>query len=189
MAVGRPLLVLVTGPPASGKTTIAAQVARQLGIPAFHKDDFKERLADEIAGSGLEWSQSLGRAAYELIFHIGQVLIEAGDSCLLEANFHPVLSLPGLMPLAGRSDVAQIVCAGHPETLMDRYFSRHGTGVRHPVHLDVDPARRDRLAASFRRDHRLDLDGLTIDCDTTADEPVDANDLVEQIREWIESGA
>ncbi len=183
-----PLLVLVTGPPASGKTTIASELARLLDIPAIHKDAIKEQLAEDLPGASLEWSQRLGGAAYGQLYLVGRQLVEAGRSCLLEANFHPQLSRAGLLPLALRSNVVQVVCGGDPDTLMARYRQRHAAGGRHPVHLDADPARLDQLAAAFRRDHRLDLDGLTIVCDTTAEQPVDPRHLVEQVTAWLSVG-
>jgi predicted kinase len=187
MEADRPLLVIVTGPPASGKTTIAAEVARQLAIPAFHKDALKELLSDTIPGSGIDWSRNLGSASFELLFHVGQVLITSGQSCLIEANFHQDLSLPSLIPIAKHSKIVQIVCTGEAGTLANRYRARHAAGLRHHVHLDVDPARNEELEASFRRDHRLPLEGLTLISDTTQKQPVDTQLLVEQIRAWANS--
>ncbi len=37
-----PSLVVVTGPPAAGKTTIAAELRARLGIPLLAKDTLKE---------------------------------------------------------------------------------------------------------------------------------------------------
>jgi adenylate kinase family enzyme len=34
-----PLLVVVTGPPASGKSTLARQLASSLGVPFLSKDE------------------------------------------------------------------------------------------------------------------------------------------------------
>jgi len=187
MAAGRPLLVLVTGPPASGKTTIARELARRLEIPAFHKDDFKECLGDEIPGSTLEWSQRLGAASYRALYHVGQSLLEAGLSVLLEANFHPELSLPDLRAFASDADVAQVVCRADPDVLMYRYRNRYTSHGRHHVHLSADAHGAGYLEAAFRRDHRLDLAGLTLACDTTGAELVDAGALANEIRQWADS--
>ena len=182
----QPLLVIVTGPPASGKTSIAREIATDLSIPAIHKDEYKERLADLMPGDGLEWSQRLGRAAYEIILLTGESIVNAGGSCLLEANFHPVLSLPRLTGLASSSRVAQVVCSGDPEALMRRYLDRHAAGTRHPVHLDTNELRLETLLNAFRRDHCLDLPGPVFPCDTTAPEPVDVTVIVDDLRAMLE---
>src|SRR5207302_725259 len=51
--VGRslPPLVIVYGPPASGKSTIADNLARSLGVPVLGKDLVKERMMDHLGGS------------------------------------------------------------------------------------------------------------------------------------------
>jgi broad-specificity NMP kinase len=43
-----PLLVLVTGPPGAGKTTVAEALRGRLGLPLLAKDAFKELLAEPL---------------------------------------------------------------------------------------------------------------------------------------------
>ena len=40
--IHHPLLILVTGLPCSGKTTLAVRMADELGLPLVTKDDIKE---------------------------------------------------------------------------------------------------------------------------------------------------
>lgn len=57
----QPLLVVVSGPPASGKTTLAATLAEHLRVPVLGKERFKETLY-EVLGTGDEIEEKVERA-------------------------------------------------------------------------------------------------------------------------------
>jgi len=67
----RPLVLIVTGPPASGKTTIGRPLARALALTFLSKDLFKESLFDSLGGSDREWSRRIGLASTQLLFRCG----------------------------------------------------------------------------------------------------------------------
>jgi predicted kinase len=46
----RPVLIVVGGPPGSGKTTPAHEIARAVGCPAVCRDEIKERMAHACPG-------------------------------------------------------------------------------------------------------------------------------------------
>jgi 2-phosphoglycerate kinase len=50
----RPALILVSGAPATGKTTIAKSLSTQLRIPVIGKDAIKESLFETIGHSDRE---------------------------------------------------------------------------------------------------------------------------------------
>lgn len=55
-----PLFVVVSGPPASGKSTLAPVLARDLGLPLVAKDTIKDALMSELAVPDVEVSRQLG---------------------------------------------------------------------------------------------------------------------------------
>ncbi|HVX29130.1 MAG TPA: AAA family ATPase, partial [Nitrolancea sp.] len=81
-----PLLVIVSGPPASGKTTIAERLAGALNLPLLTKDSFKELLADTLHVDGIDWSKKLGAASFELLFSLAERLLVANVSVVIEGN-------------------------------------------------------------------------------------------------------
>ena len=58
-------LIIVTGPPASGKTGLARRFAADLRLPLICRDDFKEKLFDTLGWSDRAWSKRLGLLTWD----------------------------------------------------------------------------------------------------------------------------
>ena len=80
-------MVVVTGPPAAGKTTIARELASRLRLPLIAKDTIKEALFDGLGTGDLEWSQRLGTGTYLAMLALAEDSVAAGADLILEANF------------------------------------------------------------------------------------------------------
>ena len=168
----RPLVVVVTGPPAAGKTTIARELAARLRLPLITKDTIKEALFDGLGTGNLAWSQRLGEATYLAMLALAEESVAAGASLVLEANFirGGEARLPALP-----ARFVQVHCSAPLDVLVERYASRE----RHPGHIDSERIDALRDAVETGRHDPLDLPGETIRIDTS--DPVDLVALGDQV--------
>jgi AAA domain len=155
-------LVLVTGPPASGKTTLAQPLARQLGLPLLGKDTIKEALFDSLGTGDRAWSRRLGAASYAVLLALAREL----SAAVLDANFYPDHG-PGLLPACPRP--IEVFCRC-PAAEVERRFTRRAP-ARHPGHVDhvLDAQLKATLDGGVGP---LGLGGPVLEVDTTS--PVDA---------------
>ncbi len=181
-------IVVVTGPPAAGKTTVAEAVADGLRLPLIAKDSVKEVLFDALGWGDVEASKRLGRAVYPLLFHSLETQLRAGRSCVIEANFDHEAATVELRRLQERRPfrALQVVCTAEREVLLARYLQRAGT--RHPGHLDEQRVDDVREAIDGGRWRALDLDSETIELNTTDWSCVDVHALVDRVNCWIGAG-
>jgi hypothetical protein len=177
--MSKPLLIIISGPPCSGKTRLGSWLAEQLKIPLFHRDGFKELLFDRLGWSDLEWSQRLGDASYGLLYYAVEALLQAECSLMIESNFDPQYDTQRLHELAMR----------HPFlALQIRCQQRAASGQRHPGHLDhlnipiYEPIVREGAGA---RNDFLDIGGERIDIETSDFAALDYDRILALVRAAI----
>jgi len=129
-----PVFVIVSGPPASGKSTLAPQVAALLGLPLIAKDTIKDALMGVLEVSDVDASRRLGRASVRAML---AVAAQSPIGAVIESNFYRSLARAELDALPGR--VIELFCRCSPDVAWDRYRSRART--RHAGHFDHDRTR------------------------------------------------
>ena len=171
-----PVVVVVQGPPAAGKTTVARELAALLHLPLVAKDTIKEALFDELGTGDLAWSARLGAATYLVLGALVEESAGTGASLVLEGNFVRGSELEAQLA-ALPTRIVQVHCSAPLELLLERYASRG----RHPGHLDNERIDALREAVESRKHDPLELPGETIRIDTSG--PVDLAALAVRIAE------
>jgi predicted kinase len=163
-------IVLVSGAPASGKTSLAVPLARLLRLPLIAKDDLKETLVDVLGDrdGDVGWSRQMGGAAMELLWK----LAARAPAAVLEANFRPH-SAYEREKLAGlEAHIVEVNCRCPVEVLTRRFRERAKTA--HAAH----PAREFAPTWTVEFDRPVGL-GAVIEVDTTR--PVDVGALAIEV--------
>jgi predicted kinase len=188
----RPRLVIVSGSSASGKSSIARDLAGELGLAFLALDDLKEGLFDSLGVPKDEAeAERLDIASYLLIDRLGRRILESGVGLVVEGNFWRGRAELTLGPLVARSRAAIVHCQIAPEAMVRRIKKRvEGKKKRHPGHADVDP---DPAFVKLLDDPeqfvagRQDVDPPNVDApilrlDTTEDHNPDLEPIVEWVK-------
>ena len=154
-------LVLVSGSPGAGKSTLARPLAASLDLPLLSKDAIKETLFDvlgHVADDDLVSSRRLGGAAMELLWRLARVC----PAVVLEANFRSQSTDERQRVLALSSRPIEVHCRVPPGVAAARYATRGATHLHHPVHVARTISA--HLLAEFRHPFGL---GPVIEVDTS----------------------
>ena len=180
-------IVVVTGPPASGKTTLALTLSKQLGVPLIAKDGIKERLYEAFGSGDREWSRWLGRATYPLIYHFLEAHLRVGCSVVVEGTFGPESANGEFADLHARWPFAalQLFCWAPDEILLERAEAR--APERHPGHVEAASIEELRTQLAAGRWQPLQLPGDLLTVDTTSFETLDVEAIISRASRYLMS--
>jgi predicted kinase len=177
-------VVIVTGPPCTGKTSLARRLAADLGLPLMCKDTIKETLFEVLGVTDRAGSKRLGGASMEVLYTFIEAQLAAGQSCVAEGNFDVGYSTPVLRRLAREypHTSIQVNCCADPAVLRERFRRRSLSGERHPGHQDHLPRDPSLDAPIPGRTPPLEIRGHVIELDTSDFSALDYPALLAHIR-------
>jgi predicted kinase len=165
-------LVVVTGLPGSGKSTLGRALAERLRVPLVSLDEIKEELAAEAADTPRDWLRL--DAEHELVRRLeafdGQAVVDIWVAPRRDVERTRDLLAPWWVRLV------EVRCEVPAETAVARYADRH----RSWPHLPADEATLDRIREAAARPEALGA-ARTVVVDTSG--PVDLGALVSAVRD------
>ena len=194
-------IIIVSGMPASGKTTFVNTLSKVLGYPVLEKDCIKEELFDVIGFHNYEQKRLIDDAATAVLLRCSDALLSSGQSLIVVNNFRSDAA-PKVEAMLQKHDCSCVFVffGGNGDVFYERYVQRDLYPTRHLGHVLQDhypPRPGDPLTYSMTREEfsrKFEQLGMNkfrisrctrIDVDATYPDKIDTNGLIDQIRQLL----
>lgn len=178
-----PLLVLVSGPLAAGKTTLAGRLAAALQLPMLSRDAIKDGLAESRGVADAVRGHELAGPTFALFYGTIGRFLAAGCSLVAEHAFVRGVSEQDLRPLVGRAGAVLVHCRMPRAENVRRAEARLWEGRRHGCHPDASIVEQMRAGTfAWDRFQPLDLGIPVLEVDTSRGCPSDVLALAGRVR-------
>jgi predicted kinase len=160
-----PTLIVITGRPGAGKSTLTHALARTIRCPIISRDEIKEGLINTIKHGGESPDSDLNKHVYDTFFETIEFLLQKQITFIAEAAFQHKLWAPKLDNLSKLAHIKIIICSISPSLAQARYIQR---GIHDPeranFHDDwtIQEAEQERLTRPYDPP-KLDVPTLTVD--------------------------
>ncbi|WP_199234397.1 AAA family ATPase [Kribbella sp. VKM Ac-2568] len=132
----KPMLIVISGPPGTGKTTLAHQVAAAIGCPAICRDEIKEGMVHANPGFVPGPSDPLTMRTLSTFFDVIGLLIGRGTTVVVEAAFQDHIWGPRLTPFMDLADLRIVHCTVSAEVAQARITERAAGNELRKAHED-----------------------------------------------------
>lgn len=175
----KPLLLVVAGPPATGKTSLSRRLGDALALPVVCRDAIKEGVA-HTTGCVVHSGTAEAAQLFDVFYEVVDKLLDRGVSHIAEAAFRADIAGSELAERQRRAELKLIRCVAPAEVWFERFRAR---GER-PGHRDADFVARTLAAGGpDSAPYLIEVAGApTLDVDTASDVP-DIDDILRFVRE------
>lgn len=193
-------VIVLTGMPATGKSTICKALAEHFGYAVVEKDAIKEELFDTVGFTCYAQKRALDHAANAVVIHVVEQILKAGGSVIVDNNFDDISGkrFSALLEQYGPK-CACVFLRGDLDVLHQRYTIRDNAHARHLGHVlqnHYPPEPGDSLDYTMTREEfyekfmKRGMDsfacpGGRLEIDTTDFTKVDPKQIVEQVQQML----
>ncbi|MCP4790060.1 MAG: ATP-binding protein [Gammaproteobacteria bacterium] len=182
--IDSPFLIVVSGLPASGKSTLARQLHKALQLPLLDKDDIQAPFVNHLNPSTLEQKRLLSTSADEALLTLAKKLHQ-GIVCSFW--HHPGSTIaPGtpaqwMRLITGK--VLEIYCHCSAATALERLT------IRQQIAAIGEAVKSPPAGALAEYNIQIDLGplGLTDSITVDTEQPVNLQHLIPKIRQFLET--
>lgn len=108
---GQPMLVIVSGRPGAGKSTLARRLADALSCPVVSRDEIHDGLLRTLArGPVPAGKEAVAKLAFDAFFRVLELYVSCRVTVVAEAAFQDLRWRIGLEPLLPRTELRIIHC-------------------------------------------------------------------------------
>jgi len=180
-------LIIISGPPCTGKTTFGNLLADKLQVPLFNKDSFKEILFDDLGWSDRETSKKYGIASYGLLYYVIENELKFNRSLIIDSNFKSEFDTPKFNKLKEKYDfnIIQLIFKCDGEVLFKRFKKRSESNERHPGHVDSNNYEEFKEQLLSGQSEPLSVSSDIIEINTTDFTKIDNEKIIKEINNKI----
>ncbi|MBQ3075562.1 MAG: AAA family ATPase [Clostridia bacterium] len=193
-------VIVLTGMPATGKSTICKALAEHFGFPVVEKDAIKEELFDTVGFTCYAEKRALDHAANAVVIHVVEEILKVGGNVLIDNNFDDVSGkrFQSLLEQYAPKCVC-VFLRGDLGVLHRRYTLRDNAHARHLGHVlqeHYPPRPGDSLYYTMTRDEFFEkfmkrgmnsfaCPGKRLEIDTTDFARVDPEQIIAQVEKML----